>query len=290
MDVSILNRDCVITDKDGEEVKIVLDKEMKDIGTWIMRNYIVKKDGVRLTKGKILKILNGGDLGLLRLNTKWTEEEKCNLKDLIDGKLSSMLYNEIDWNEVEVVMKRPKKSCKVMYDEMVPLHIRMVRDWECLMNFDCNTELKECPICRRVYYTVKEWRGVWICETCHLSMKDEIDEMWTKIRVTNECEICGDEGRHYDHKDIFTKDLAVSTMIDMGRSYEDIVKERDKCRLLCKRCHGVMSHYERVYQLISLKRMKEMPEIENVDIKLRLLQDKIYEEVKRVCNVVGWDV
>lgn len=288
MDINRIYENCKVLDKEGNETRIEVKKSVKNLPRWILNNYIVIMNEVKLTVENLKRVLEGGEVGLLKGGVTWLEEEREQLKNRVDEELKCKMYNDIDWKKIEQDFQRPLKSCQKVYNDLVPVNDRIKRDIDYLLKLESELELKRCVECERVYYTSKEWKGELICETCHVNKKDEIDKMWECVKLsykmngvwTKACEVCGDEGKHYDHKDIFEKELAISTMIDRGRVLEEILEERNKCRLLCRRCHGIMSQYEREYGLINFKKGKEVMEDEELREKMVDLQNKLYAKVK----------
>ena len=56
-----------------------------------------------------------------------------------------------------------------------------------------------------------------------------------------------------DHRNPMLKSGSVCRMIFEGRSLQAIRAEIDKCRLLCEDCHGLITHFERVFGVIRVK-------------------------------------
>jgi hypothetical protein len=68
------------------------------------------------------------------------------------------------------------------------------------------------------------------------------------------CEICALKvtrtnhvGFDWDHIDPQTKSFAIAD--GLRRSVRDLLAEIEKCRLLCKICHAILTHQEQHYQL-----------------------------------------
>jgi hypothetical protein len=61
-----------------------------------------------------------------------------------------------------------------------------------------------------------------------------------EIKLGNPCEICGEQDPivlEFDHLDPKTKNHNVAEMVKLGYSCTSILKEVQKCRILCANCH-----------------------------------------------------
>lgn len=116
----------------------------------------------------------------------------------------------------------------------------------------------------------KEWKSMRICKKCICeNHKQEINERWTEINEYKKvkCEICQNGqntelkdmivekvcGYEFDHKNMFEKENNIYTMVNEGYEMDEIIKEIDKCQLLCKECHNIVTQIERKYGFIIMK-------------------------------------
>lgn len=69
------------------------------------------------------------------------------------------------------------------------------------------------------------------------------------------CRFCGrvDVQKNFDHVNMFEKTGTVGQMIRHGRPEEEILKEMQKCQILCVYCHRVVTAYERRIGFIEKK-------------------------------------
>ena len=77
-------------------------------------------------------------------------------------------------------------------------------------------------------------------------------ELCTKLIIdpTTQRDLCAYER---DHVNVFHKKEAVGLMCQRGDLWADICREADQCRLLCKRCHSLVTYAERETGLLRLK-------------------------------------
>ena len=78
---------------------------------------------------------------------------------------------------------------------------------------------------------------------CKLCAKKVIDSL-------NQRDLCAYER---DHLDVFSKRDGVGVMCQRGDSWSDICREADQCRILCKRCHSIVTYAQRETGLLRLK-------------------------------------
>jgi hypothetical protein len=57
-----------------------------------------------------------------------------------------------------------------------------------------------------------------------------------------------------DHLDVFRKRDGVGVMCQRGDQWTDICREADQCRILCKRCHSIVTYAQRETGLLRLKK------------------------------------
>ena len=69
------------------------------------------------------------------------------------------------------------------------------------------------------------------------------------------CRFCGrvDVQKNFDHVNMFEKTGTVGQMIRYGRPEDEILKEIEKCQILCVYCHIIVTAYERRYGFMEKK-------------------------------------
>lgn len=73
-------------------------------------------------------------------------------------------------------------------------------------------------------------------------------DFFENYRKTHPCEKCGESHigcLDFHHKDKDLKDREVSLMVHKGMSLERIMKEIEKCMVLCRNCHAKLHYDER---------------------------------------------
>jgi len=77
------------------------------------------------------------------------------------------------------------------------------------------------------------------------NIKQEIRKWFKEYKMKQSCETCGET--HYYclefHHPNPNKEKAVSIMVAKGYGKKDIIKEINKCQVLCANCHRKV-HYE----------------------------------------------
>jgi len=89
---------------------------------------------------------------------------------------------------------------------------------------------RKCGLCR----AVADGRiSTWLCERL-------------RAEYAKPCSFCGDISaqKHFDHVNMFSKLDCVGFMVENGCDEASIVTEVDKCQILCKPCHRLVSSYE----------------------------------------------
>jgi hypothetical protein len=70
--------------------------------------------------------------------------------------------------------------------------------------------------------------------------RDEIRRWWQELKLTKQCEQCGEsspECLHFHHVDPAAKDITLADAISHNWSRDRILAEVTKCRVLCANCH-----------------------------------------------------
>ena len=73
-------------------------------------------------------------------------------------------------------------------------------------------------------------------------------EFLKKYRESHPCEKCGESHvacLDFHHKNREDKEIEVSIMVRKGMSLERIIKEIEKCMVLCRNCHAKLHYQER---------------------------------------------
>lgn len=79
-------------------------------------------------------------------------------------------------------------------------------------------------------------------------IKERNREFFENYRKTHPCEKCGENHiscLDFHHKNKELKDREVSLMVHKGMSLERIMKEIEKCMVLCRNCHAKLHYQER---------------------------------------------
>jgi hypothetical protein len=64
---------------------------------------------------------------------------------------------------------------------------------------------------------------------------------------------CIDIQKNFDHVNMFEKTGTVGQMIKCGKPEDEILKEIEKCQVLCVYCHRIVTAYERRYGFMEKK-------------------------------------
>ena len=73
-------------------------------------------------------------------------------------------------------------------------------------------------------------------------------EFLKNYRETHPCEDCGESHiacLDFHHRDPKEKEIEVSIMVRKGMSLDRIMKEIEKCMVLCRNCHAKLHYQER---------------------------------------------
>lgn len=126
---------------------------------------------------------------------------------------------------------------------------KRIRVWKhCQLCLDCyrvpqiQNEIWHMRYMLNHYYSVK---GMVWCEMCHTSIIDR----------TSACVIRSFEA---DHKEPNDKFMSVGTMIRQGYTFTEILKELEKCRLLCFQCHDVVTWTQQKTGILHLKHYEQL--------------------------------
>lgn len=193
----------------------------------------------------------------IKESNKWTEEQYVKLKNLVIG------YGlEVNWDEISKEMNRTPETCKLKYNEIVDTKERLEIKLGKLNNQEIEKIIgnskKTCQNedCSYIFYCEPfKWKTKDICEKCYKKTYEERCLLWTKVRNNVEekdgyrCKFCGmedvDYSCHFDHINMFNKSDSVCNMVNRGDNIEIIIEEVDKCQLICKSCHSIVTEIER---------------------------------------------
>ena len=153
------------------------------------------------------------------------------------------LYSKID---LKKLLNRP---------DNIDYFIKEIDTSECS---ECGQYLKKITL-----NSLRTWRGKDICDKCWSSDSKQIerDELWNKIVKYKlvKCRVCENtklklgERYHYDHISMFDKIDSICCMVNQGCQIEEIKSEIDKCEVLCKSCHDLVTKREGQYPFKRIK-------------------------------------
>jgi len=175
---------------------------------------------------------------------------------------------------------------------------KIIDEQEKLQCSSCNKELIITNI-----DSIRKWKSYNVCDKCWCKFNSDRDELWVKIQEYKRivCVSCGEEKKdkneryHFDHINMFDKQSSICTMVNCGDEIEDIFREIDKCQIVCKHCHDIITSIENRLGFTRIKstltrrlNSEEITEDQYNDEK-KVLQKiyenkmaKIYEELKHV--------
>lgn len=116
------------------------------------------------------------------------------------------------------------------------------------------SECKECSKKRdKKYYTPHRKHLLKCAKKKRVTLKQE----WhNDLKKTMGCNRCGDLRWYlleFHHSDPTTKEYAISDMFRMDFSTQRMLKEMNKCELLCANCHREHHHFDRLNKKEKLK-------------------------------------
>ena len=138
----------------------------------------------------------------------------------------------------EIIMKQCSK-CKELKDEND-------YSWK---NKSLNKRAVECKVChrkqRKHYYDNNKQREI----ERTTERKNMLREWFFNYKSTLECNRCGENHiatLQFHHTDPSEKKFNLSNGYSLGLSKEKIVKEIEKCEVLCANCHSILHWKERI--------------------------------------------
>jgi len=200
-----------------------------------------------------------------RESKRWTEEQYEKLKSLV------LVYGlEINWEEISKEMNRTPEACRLKYNEIVNSKERLGININKLNDNEIESMISECrkvcnnEECNYVYYSeAYKWKEKELCEKCYRKTYEERNELWKNVREYMEtkggyyCRFCGmkdsEYSCHFDHINMFNKMDSICVMVNRGDTIKDIIEEVDRCQLICKSCHSIVTMVEKKLGFHSVK-------------------------------------
>ena len=199
----------------------------------------------------------------------WTDDDKNTLLELVN--LNPL---NIDWDCIAADLDRTTLAVKTMYHKMVPVYQHISN---CISSSDkssIQSILKgiqnSCPRCNIISFdSPKSWKGIEYCYDCYTILSsEEVCFTWNsltsiiKSRGFTSCTFCKKPYEfysptnrfHFDHIDMFDKTSSICDMVRSGESLDAILKEVEKCQLVCSSCHVAITAIERRFGFMRLKR------------------------------------
>lgn len=171
-------------------------------------------------------------------------------------------YLEQFSNETGIKLTTVESSYKTIEKE--ELFDRKINITYFMDKYDKN--MINCDKCNKKLHVISEntnrtWKNKNVCNKCWGSFEDERIKMWKEInnKIPSVCCICNDEKQyigerfHFDHKNMFDKDISICTMVNNGYDMKNIYEEIDKSRMMCYRCHQLVSSAEKTFGFTCIK-------------------------------------
>lgn len=176
---------------------------------------------------------------------------------------------------------------------------------------DIKSDIKEemfiCNECKLETFGCKKlWKGNEICDVCHYDEK-KVRKRVKKITKVKKymkkkniccCVFCNkkynfnvadyDTSFNFDHLNMFDKTLNIGGAVISGMKKRDIIKELDKCQLVCVTCHKFITKYECRLGFTSIKTFIEK-KIDDDKVKDELLtkyKAKYNEEMSKIYTML----
>lgn len=296
MDFTKVYYHCNVRDKEDNLVDTIeykgRAKQLRGKIEWILRTYKVTwKEGYgKVTPNRFEKLILGTLDGDLKNDSqKWSQEEDIALLSAIDDTRTL----EIPWESLSIIHHRKPETLQRRYERLVDARGRLQR------RLDLSIEIpwKVCEDCNKNTLSGMVWRERVTCKVCMCLESKNIQrqELWDFVEAKSGtlCEICKrdakEDGYHYDHKNVFDKSDSICNMIRRGDTKELLIKELEKCRVMCVRCHEIETYLENKYGLLSVKR--SIPEEEYLEEKNsteEFQQNLITILKEKVAECDGW--
>jgi hypothetical protein len=106
---------------------------------------------------------------------------------------------------------------------------------------------RECKVCHNIYN--KKWYKKHTQERIDYARERtvELSQKLKKYKRDLKCKNCNESHistLDFHHRDSKEKDFSISEMIRKGYSWERILKEIEKCDVLCSNCHRKLHYIE----------------------------------------------
>ena len=273
--------------------------------TEIHRNFNQKfesKLSVTILKREILKIAQENNYQILSRQELARQKET---KILEYGKKEIL---KPDWESFSQTENIPIEYCKMKFAELLPIDQKNALAYEALSDItqleNALNEFKvQCTNCQSFFFDSMpaKWKDQPECFKCNQTHTEEIEALFQEVDVylnetgKKECLSCGlvrDETTkknfHLDHINIFNKSDSVCSMVRNGDSLENIKAEVDKCQLLCKPCHHLVTKLEQMlgYTQLKSKITRELVEV-NSETYQNLYENQfqyLYQKIKSVVS------
>lgn len=250
----------------------------------------LKKELTLIAEKENYKILNRQELARIK-ETKILEYGKSNIVNP-------------DWDTFSLQNQIPITYCQNKFAELLSTEERnnlvysQISDQEKLQKV-LNEYKFTCNKCQRVLIDPipYKWQDKLECFDCNITHYPEILTLFKEVDLylleqkKIHCVCCqtprtdGNKGNfHLDHINIFDKNNSVCSMVRNGQELNQIKKEIDKCQVLCKPCHHIVTKLEQLlgYSQLKMKITKELIEC-NINEYQTLYQNQfkyLYEKIK----------
>lgn len=110
------------------------------------------------------------------------------------------------------------------------------------------TRMGTCKECKREYIKSHYQKNKKYYIDKARKGSDRIREFFTEYKKTLSCKNCGDDRWYvlqFHHKDPTEKDFEVSKAVSKGMNKQKILREIEKCDVLCANCHMELHHFEK---------------------------------------------
>jgi len=134
-----------------------------------------------------------------------------------------------------------------------------------LMN-EYDKNMIKCYECNKKLHVINNnsnriWKNKKVCDKCWASHENERINMWKIInnKYPQICYICNTKKKyagerfHFDHINMFVKNISICSMIYDGYDMKEIYEEIKKSKRLCYRCHQLISLSEKKFGFIGIK-------------------------------------
>ena len=252
------------------------------IGKVYYSNEVLKEYMITLGKMNIKVCKDCGNIGhnskIQNICPLKISETNKKMKIIKDEILNSECLNnssEEILNELCKKLDISMHACRTLYSKIPPEELvnRPMDIDKYILTTINKDKCKECD--DSIYITSKTriWQDKKICDYCWWNHKKERDEVWDELKkvrpmicyICNKEQKCSGERYHYDHKNMFTKNESICSMIDRGCDIKETLDEMNKCQILCISCHTIITDIEMKCGFIRMKTLLTK-QINNNDI------------------------